>query len=120
MTFLVVSFVCSLMSQLVLQLVLSNCLPGGFHSQVNSWWYGKSKGFGNGAKVERIDVEYITLVVRGVSLEIGAVAVLGCAVQIVVLLNQLHELLLNVRKFVFWELILIWRDLGLLQESQEC
>ena len=108
MTFPVVIFACSLMSELVLQLVLSNCLPRGFHSQVNSWWYGKSKGFGNGAKVKRIDVEYITLVVGGVSLEVGAVAVLGCAVQIVVLLDQLHELLLNVRKFVFWEFILIW------------
>ena len=120
MTFLVVSFTCSLVSELVLQLVLSNCLPGGFHSQVNSWWYGKSERFGNGAKVERVDVEYITLVVGSVSLEIGAVAILGSAVEIIVLLDQLHELLLNVCKFVFWEFILVWRDFGLLEITQEC
>ena len=120
MTFLVVGFVCSLMAQLVLQLVLSNCLPRGFDSKVNSWGHGKTKGFGNGPKVKRIDVEYITLVVRRISLKVGAVAVLGCAVQIIVLLNQLHELLLNVRKFVFWEFILVWRDFRLLEISQEC
>ena len=104
MTFLVVSLV----SELVLQLVLSNCLPGGFHSQVNSWWYGKSERFGDGAKVKRVHVKYITLVVGSVSLEIRAVAILGCAVKIIVLLDQLHELLLNVRKFIFWEFILVW------------
>jgi hypothetical protein len=29
-------------------------------------------------------------------------------------------LFLDVGKFVFWKFILIWRDFGLLQISQEC
>lgn len=120
MTFLIVSFVCSLVAELVLQLVLSNGLPRDFDGKVNSWGYGKTKGFGDGTKVKLVDVEYITLVVGCVGLEVGAVAVLGCAVQIIVLLDQLHELFLDVGKFVFWKFILVWRDFGLLQISQEC
>ena len=110
MTLLVVSLVCPLVAKLVLQLVLSNSLARDFDSQVNTWRYGKTEGFGDGAKVELVDVEYVTLVVRCVGLEIGAVAVLGCAVQIIVLLDQLHELFLNVGKFAFWKFILVWRD----------
>jgi len=100
--------------------VLSNCLPRDFDSKVNSWRYVQTEGFGDGTKVKRIDVEYVTLVMRCVSLEVGSVPVFGCAVQVIVLLYQFLELVLDVGKFVFWEFILVWRDFRLFQISQEC
>ena len=63
MAFLIVSLVCPLVAELVLQLVLSNSLPRDFDSQVNPWGHGETEGFGDGAKVKLIDIEYITLVV---------------------------------------------------------
>ncbi len=55
----------------------------------------------------------------GVGLKEGPIAVLGRAVEVVVALDELAELLLNVRQLGFGKLVLIRLDLCLLQVPQE-
>lgn len=66
-----------------------------------------------------IDVKYISLLVRGVGLEVGPVAVLGRAIQVVVAFDQLHKLFMHVGKLVFRELILVRLYLRLFQVAEE-
>lgn len=54
-----------------------------------------------------------------VGLQVGAIAVLCCTVEIVVPLDQLHELLLNARQLLHGELVLVWSHLLLSQEAKE-
>ena len=47
----------------------------------------------------------------GISLQIGSIPVFSGAVQVVVLLNQLHELVLDVGELAIRELIFVRTDL---------
>ena len=68
MPFRIVRFICSLMAELIFQLVFPGSLPRYFDGQVNSWWYSETKGLGNGAQIKLVNVEDIALVVGGVCL----------------------------------------------------
>lgn len=57
--------------------------------------------------------------VRGVGLQTRSVAVLGTAVEVVVLLDQLHELVLDVGELALRELVLVGTDLLLLEVPKE-
>ena len=54
-----------------------------------------------------------------IGLQIRSVAVLCRAVQVVVPVNELHELLLDVCQLLSWELILVRSDFLLTQEAKE-
>ena len=56
---------------------------------------------------------------RSVSLKVGAVAILGRTVKIIVSLDKLHELFLHISELVFWEFVFVWLDLRLLEETKE-
>jgi hypothetical protein len=57
--------------------------------------------------------------VRSVSLKVGAIAILGRTVKVIVSLDKLHELFLHISELVFWEFVFIWLDLRLLEETKE-
>jgi len=55
----------------------------------------------------------------GVSLEVRSVPVFCGAIQVIVLFNELHKLILDVGQFAVGELVLIGADLRLLQIAQK-
>ena len=55
----------------------------------------------------------------GVRLQVRAIAVLSRAVEVVVLLNELHELILNAGQLLHGELVLVGPHFLLAQEPQE-
>ena len=100
--------------KLLLQLVLSHSSPLDLHIEVDMGRCCEAETVRDLGQVELVYVEEVALLVRGVGLEVGTVAVLGRTVQVVVALDQLHELLLHVRELGLGELVLVWLDLGLL------
>lgn len=62
-------------------------------------------------EIKLVYIEEVPLLVGGVGLQEGAVAVLGRAVQIVITFNQFHELLLDIGKLALWEFVLVRLDL---------
>lgn len=70
-------------------------------------------------QVKLVHIEDVSLLVRSVGLKVGSVTILSGAVEVVISLYELHELLLYVCELALRELVFIWLDLGLLQVSQE-
>ncbi len=61
-------------------------------------------------KVKLVNIKDVSLLVGSISLKIGAVAILGRAVEVIISLNKLHKLLLNVGQLAFRELVFIGLD----------
>ena len=108
-------FLGSLVSQLVFELVFASSSSRNLDCEVNPRRYCKAEALGDTTQIELVDVEDVSLRVTSIGLQEGPIAVFGRAVEIVVLLDKLHKLLLNVGQFRLWEFILIWLDLTLLQ-----
>lgn len=117
--FLIMHLRRSLVSQLVLQLMFTGSVTRYFYGKVNPWRHGKTKRLGDRTQVELVDIEDVFLVVRCVRLEVRSVTILRRAIQVVVLFDQFHELLLNVCQLALRELILIWPNFLLLQVAEE-
>lgn len=90
-----------------------------FHGEVYTRWCAQAKRSRNLLQVELVNVENVSLLVAGVGLEVGAVAVLGRTVQVVVPLDQLHELVLDARQLLHGEFVLVWPHLLLAEEAEE-
>ena len=84
------------------------------HVKVNARGCCQAERLGEFCKVKLVDIENVSLFVRGVGLKIRSVAILCGTVQVIVTLNQLHELLVHVGELVLGELIFVRLDLGLL------
>ena len=113
----VVGFVGSSASELVLEFVFTYCLTRDLNRKINPWWTSQAKTLSNASKIKLVDVKDLPLLMRCVSLEVRSIAILCTAVEVIVFLDQLHELILNISKLAIWELKLIWVDLLLLEES---
>jgi hypothetical protein len=57
--------------------------------------------------------------VTSVGLQVGAIAILSCTVQVVVPFDELHELFLDTGQLLDWELVLIWAHFLLAEEAKE-
>ena len=65
------------LTQLLLQLVLADCTALDFNVQVHFRWGCQTEGLCHLGKINRVDIENLSLLVGGVGLEVGSVAVLG-------------------------------------------
>lgn len=114
-----VRFVGSPATQLVLQFVLAGCPSLHFHREVHPWWSIESERSCNLLQVELIDVEDVALLVTRVGLQVGTVGVLCRAVEVIVPLDQLHELVLDGRQLFYGEFVLVGPHFLLPKEAQE-
>ena len=90
-----------------------------FNSKVHPWWSIESERSCSLLQVELVDVEDVALLVTRIGLQVRAVSVLSGAVQIVVALDQLHELVLDARQLFYGEFVLVGPHLLLPKETQE-
>ena len=113
------NFLGSLVSQLVLELVLASSPSRYLNSEIDTRRHCKAEGFGDCAQVKLVDIKDVLLMMRCVRLKVRSVTVLRCTVQVVVLFDEFHELLLYVGQFALRELIFIRPDFLLLQVAEE-
>ena len=97
-------------TQLLFKFVFADSTALHLDVQVYTWGCGEAKRMCDLLQVELVDIEDLPLLVRGVRLQVGPVAVFGRAVQVVVSLDELHELFLHVGELVLGELVLIRLD----------
>ncbi len=114
-----VHFACFLPAECVLQFVLAGAATLHLHCEVHARWCAQAERSCDSLQVELIHIEDVSLLMARVGLQVRSVAILGRTVQVVVLVDQLHELLLDVSKLLCGELVLIWSHLLLTQETQE-
>lgn len=87
--------------------------------KIDARWHSQAKTFRNACQIKRIHVEYVSLAVARIRLQVRFVAVLGGAIQVIVFVNQLHKLLLDVGQLALGELVLVRLDLLLLEITEE-
>ena len=116
---LVETFVGGAAAKLLLELVLSGGLAAGRNSQVHSRRRIQAKGLGAASEVKLVNVKNVSLAVRRVRLQVAAVAVARCLVQVEVFVDQLHKLLLDVCQFCGRHLELLRLYFFLFKEPNE-
>ena len=79
----------------------------------------KAKGLGNSNQIKRLDIIDVFQTVRRIGEQIGAVRILGAAVQVVVFGNERLELVLHIGNLVRRKLILGQRHVCLPQVFQK-
>jgi len=113
------TFEASFHAQLVLELLFPHFLARDLHVEVYLGRVLEAKGVSNLQQVQLVHIEDVPQLVRGVTLHVRLVGITTRGVEVVVLLDELHEGLLDVGKLAHWELVLIRLDLRLSQVPQE-
>ena len=86
---------------------------------VDAGWNGESKGLGHPLQIQPVHVKDVLVRVTGIRVQVAAVSIACTLVQVKVLLDQAFQLRLHVGNLVGGELVLVQRDLGMLQITQE-
>ena len=64
--------------------------------EIDTRWSIKSEGSCYLLEIKLVYIEDVSLLMTGVCLKVGAIAILGSTVEVIVALDKLHELLLYV------------------------